>query len=251
MPLPVRPAAVPRRKEVEDGYHNHDTDDAQGGHVLVIVAEHVLDVNLAPLLRVVVADRHEPTRVGIRAAVERAGFAVVAECGDGATATAAAVPERAYIALIDADLPGSAQVVAAIASLPLAPKVLVLGTVPDEQAFFTALTGGAVGYLLKDVTPGRLADELRSVAEGNMVLAPALADRFVEPFRGHPRRRATSPAGLTDREWEVLELLARGLGAKEIALRLRVSGTTVRRHISSAVKRLAETAGLDRRSEEE
>lgn len=216
----------------------------------MIVAEHILDVNL-PSLRVVVADRHEATRVGIRAAVERAGFAVVAECGDGATLTAAAVRERAHIALIDADLSDAAETVAAIASLPLAPKVVVLGSAANELGLFAALERGAVGYLLKDVTPARLADELMSVAEGGIVLAPALANILVEPFRGHPRRRAAAPAGLTDREWDVLELLADGLGTKEIALRLRVSGTTVRRHVSSAVRRLSATAGLDRRSEEE
>jgi DNA-binding NarL/FixJ family response regulator len=206
------------------------------------------DVNLSSPLRVVVADRHEATRVGIRAAVERAGFAVVAECADGATATAAVVRARAHVALIDADLSGAAEAVGAIASLPLAPRVVVLGSAVDEQGFFVALQRGAVGYLLKDMTPARLADELRSVAEGGMVLAPALAALLVEPFRGHPRLRAAAPAGLTDREWEVLELLADGLGTKEIALRLRVSSTTVRRHISSAVKRIAETGPTERKS---
>jgi DNA-binding NarL/FixJ family response regulator len=148
--------------------------------------------------------------------------------------------------VIDADLPGAAEAVAAIASLPLAPKVVVLGSAPNAQALFTALQRGAVGYLLKDMTPPRLADELSSVAEGGMVLAPAVAALVVEPFRGHPRRRAAAPVGLTDREWQVLELLADGLATKEIALRLRVSSTAVRRHVSSAVKRLGALGPADR-----
>jgi DNA-binding NarL/FixJ family response regulator len=212
----------------------NSTAPAQGDHAMPSSS----DVNLPSPLRVVVADRHEATRSGIRAAVERAGFAVVAECGDGASATAAVVRHRAHVCLIDAELPGAGEAVAAIASLPLAPKVVVLGSAVDEHAFFVALEKGAAGYLLKDVDPGRLADELRSVAEGGTVLAPALAARLVEEFRRRSRRRGTAPAGLTDREWQVLELLADGLTTKEIALRLRVSATTVRRHISSAIKRI-------------
>jgi DNA-binding NarL/FixJ family response regulator len=195
-------------------------------------------VNIESPLRVVVVDRHQTTRSAIRSATERAGFAVVAECGDGASATAAVVRKRAEICLIDADLPGVGNAIAAISSLPLAPKVVVLGSSVDEQAFFGALELGAAGYLLKDVTPARLADDLRSVAEGGMALAPALAARLVEDFRGRTRPRATAPAGLTDREWEVLGLLAEDLTTKEIALRLRVSPTTVRRHISAAIKRI-------------
>jgi DNA-binding NarL/FixJ family response regulator len=196
------------------------------------------DVNLASPLRVVVADRHQATRSGIRLAVERAGFAVVAECCDGAAATAAVVRERAALCLIDADLSGANEAIAAIASLPLAPKVVVLASSVDEQAFFAALDTGASGYLLKDVEPGRLADELRGVADGGIALGPALAAHLVGEFRRRSRRRASAPAGLTDREWQVLQLLAEGRTTKEIALRLRVSSTTVRRHISSAVKRL-------------
>ena len=194
-------------------------------------------MNLASPLRVVLADRNRATRSGIRAAVERAGIAVVAECTDGASATAAAVRERAHVCLIDADLPGARDAVAAIVSLPLAPKVVVLGSALDEQAFFAALELGAAGSLLREVDSTRLGDELRSVAEGGVALAPELAARLVEDARRRGRRGRIAPAGLTDREWEVLGLLADGLTTKEIALRLRVSSTTVRRHISSAVER--------------
>jgi DNA-binding NarL/FixJ family response regulator len=191
-----------------------------------------LDVNLGSPLRVVVASRHQPTRSRIRAAVERAGFAVVAECGDGATATAAVVRERAHLCLIDSDLPGAGEVTAAIASLPLAPKVVVFGSTTDQEALFAALELGASGYLSADLEPARLAGELRNVAEGGIALAPAVALRIVEQVR------PVAAARLTDREWKALELVAAGLTTKEIGQRLRVSSTAVGRHISSAVRRI-------------
>lgn len=191
-----------------------------------------LNVNVPSLLRIVVATRQQAMRSGIRDAAERAGFAVVADCGDGATATAAVVRERAEVCLIDADLPGAPEAVAAVASLPLAPKVVVLGSTADEDALFAALDLGASGYLLGDVEPARLADELGSVAEGGIALAPAVVARLVES-------RPAAAARLTDREWKALELFAAGLTTKEIASRLRVSSTGARRHISSAVKRIA------------
>ena len=148
------------------------------------------EANVASPHRIVVVDRQEAMRNAIRAAAEGAGFAVVAECRDGASATAAVVRERAEICLIDADLPGAGEAIAAIGSLPLAPKVIVLASSVDEQAFFAALELGAAGYLLKDVTPARLADDLKSVAEGGMALAPALAARLVADFRRRTRSRA-------------------------------------------------------------
>jgi DNA-binding NarL/FixJ family response regulator len=195
-------------------------------------------VTLGFPLRLVVASCRDMMRRRVRSALERSGFAVVAECHDGATATADVVRHRADVCLVDADLPGAAETVAAVASLPLAPRVVVLGSGVDERAFFTALENGAAGYLLTDSDPGRLADELRSVAEGGLALAPALAAHFVEEFRRRSRRRGPAPAELTDREWQVLELLADGLTTKEIALRLRVSSPAVRRYVSSAVRRI-------------
>ncbi|HEV8248707.1 MAG TPA: response regulator transcription factor [Gaiellaceae bacterium] len=200
------------------------------------------DVNLAAPLRVLVADRDDAARREIAAALERPGFAVVATCGDAASATAAAVRERADICLVDVELPGGAlETIGALVSLPLAPKVVVLGGSDEESGFLSALEAGASGYLLRELESADLADGLMEIVAGSLVLAPAVAARLVDQLRSRDRRRAATPAGLTDREWEVLQLLADGLGTKEIALRLGVSATTVRRQISSAVERIAAT----------
>jgi DNA-binding NarL/FixJ family response regulator len=201
-------------------------------------------VNLASSLRVVVASCRDMTRSRVRTALERVELAVVAECSDGASATAAVVRHRADVCLVDALLPGAWDAVAAIASLPLAPRVVVLDSRVDEHAFFRVVETGAVGYLLEDVDPGRLGDELRSIAEGGVVVASAVARRLVEKHRRGAPRRVPAPADLTDREWQVLELLADGLTTKEIALRLRVSSTAIRRHLSSAVKRIGAMGAL-------
>jgi len=194
------------------------------------------DLDGARPLRIVVADRHTAARSGVRAALEGSGFVVVANCADAASAVAAVARERPDLCLIDADLPAAHDALRAIAALSLAPDVVVLGSCADERAFFCALDLGVAGYLLKDVTPGRLADDLKSVAAGGIALAPALAASLVDHYRRR-RPRPCGPAGLTDREWEVLTL-AEGLATKEIALRLRLSPTTVRRHVSSAVTRI-------------
>ena len=192
--------------------------------------------NPADPLRIVVADRHTAARSGVRAALEGSRFDVVADCGDAASTVAVVARERAHLCLIDADLAGAVDAVRAIVALPFAPKVVLLGMFGDEHTLFDALHLGAAGYLLKDIAPGRLVEDLESVAAGGTVLAPALAASLVDEFRR--RRRRLAPAGLSIREWEVLTLLAEGLGTKEIALRVRLSPTTVRRHISSAVKRI-------------
>jgi DNA-binding NarL/FixJ family response regulator len=193
-------------------------------------------VNLGSPLRVVIAAGHETICEGIRAAVERAGFAVPEACTDGAAATAMAVRERAHLCVIAADLPGAGEAVAAIVSLPLAPKVVVLGSTPDDEQLFAVLGRGAAGYLLDGMEPARLAEELVSVVHGGTALAPAVAARLVEAVCS--RRSFTPPAALTDREWEALRLVARGLTTMEIAARLHVSPTAVRRNVSSASRQI-------------
>jgi DNA-binding NarL/FixJ family response regulator len=205
-------------------------------------------MNLAHPLRVVVANRPETERGVVDAAFEQPGFAVVAECGDGASATAAVVRERAHICLIGTELAGASEAIAAIGSLPLAPKVVVLGATADEETLLSAVRLGAAGYVLSGGDHAKLADQLTDVAEGGVALAPEVAALLVEVFHDGSRRRSAPPACLTDREWEVLGLLAQGLATKEIARRLRISSTTVRRHVRAAIDRVATNVdGVDRR----
>jgi DNA-binding NarL/FixJ family response regulator len=197
------------------------------------------DVSLAQPLRVVIADLREAERGFVRGAVERPGLVVVAECADGASATAAVVCERAHICLIGAGLAGAEDAIAAIGSLPLAPKVVVLGSIADQNGFRAAFRAGAAGYVLREEGPARLADQLMDVAEGGVALARGLAALLVEGFPGRSHRPTSAPAGLTDRECEVLGLVAQSLATPEIARRLRISSTAVRRHMRAAMDRIA------------
>ena len=189
-------------------------------------------MNAAIPLRLIIADGGQGALGGIRAEIEREGFAVVADCADGASATAAVVRERAQVCVIDAHLSGVREAVAAIVSLPLAPKVVVIGGAADDEAFFAAFEAGASGYLADDLKPGCLAEELVGVADGGLAIAPAVAARLAEAAR------PLAPGRLTDRERKVLDLVAAGLTTAEIALRLRVSSAAVRRHLSSAVRQI-------------
>jgi DNA-binding NarL/FixJ family response regulator len=189
-------------------------------------------MNAAVPLRMIIADGGTGALGGIREEIERGGFAVVADCRDGASATAAVVRERVQLCLVDAALPGAREVVAAIVSLPLAPKVVVIGPAADDEALFAAFASGASGYVPGDLEPGSLAGELESVAGGGLALAPAVAARLAEAAR------PLAPQRLTDRERQVLDLVAAGLTTAEIALRLRVSSAAVRRHLSSAVRQI-------------
>ena len=189
-------------------------------------------MNAAVPLRMIIADGGHGALGGIRSEIEQGGFAVVTDCADGASATAAAVRERAHLCLIDAALPGARETVAAIVSLPLAPKVVVVGAAADDEALFAAFESGASGYVPGDLQPGSLAEELKCAADGGLALTPAVAARLAEAAR------PLAPGQLTDRERKVLQLVAAGLTTAEIALRLRISSAAVRRHIASAVRQI-------------
>jgi DNA-binding NarL/FixJ family response regulator len=194
-------------------------------------------MNAAIPLRMIIADGGTGALGGIRAEVERGWFAVVGDCADGASATAAVVRERAQLCLVDAGLPGAREAVAAIVSLPLAPKVVVVGRATDDEALFAAFESGASGYVPDDLEPGSLADELENVAGGGVALSPAVAARLAEAAL------PLAPGRLTDRERKVLDLVAAGLTTAEIASRLRVSSAAVRRHLSSAVRQIVASRG--------
>src|SRR6185436_1396061 len=121
--------------------------------------------------------------------------------------------------------------------------VVMLTVSRDDDDLFAALRLGAVGYLLKDVAAERLADALEAVLEGEAALPGTLVARLVEEFRSRGRRRLLTLPGrnsveLTDREWEVLQLLRRDRTTAEIAESLFVSETTVRTHVSAILRKL-------------
>jgi DNA-binding NarL/FixJ family response regulator len=165
---------------------------------------------------------------------------VCAEAADAATAIAVAVRERPDICLLAADLPGGAlAAVAAIARAVPETAIVVIGDRPDDYDLIAALDAGAVGYLPSEMKPERLSRTLRSIARGEAPLPRALVTRLIRELRARQHlRRSPAVRGLTNREVEVLDLLAHGLATSEIAKRLYVAPVTVRSHIASALRKL-------------
>jgi DNA-binding NarL/FixJ family response regulator len=193
---------------------------------------------------VILADDHPPTRTGVKAALERAGFEVLAEVADAAGAVDAAERERPDVCLLDIHMPGNG--ISAAAQITHAhPEIAVvmLTVSRDDNDLFDALRAGALGYLLKDTDPDRLPHALRGVLEGEAALPRALVARVIDEFRERGKRRRLPLAKqkgveLTSREWEVLELMRDDLSTAEIAERLFVSPVTVRSHIAAVLRKL-------------
>lgn len=191
--------------------------------------------------RVVIADDHAPTRAAIRQALEAGGFEVV---GDGSTAAAAvalAAELRPDVCLLDVNMPGSGvAAVAHIAERDPGVAIIMLTVSRNDDDVFAAIRAGARGYLLKGMDPQRLPDAVGAVLAGEGVLPGSLAARLFDEFRRTSDRRATPAAAatLSDREWEVLDLLRQGHSTTEIAERLFVAPVTVRTHVAAMLRKL-------------
>ena len=192
-------------------------------------------------VRIVLVDDHPVVRAGLRALVEgQDDLSVVGEAGDLTAAERVVSAEHPDVVLMDLNLgdgPGGAEITARLRALAEPPRVLVLTTYDTESDIIRALDAGAQGYLLKDAPPEELWSGIRAVARGETVLASSVAATLV--------RRSTSPGPVvTEREVEVLELLSRGLGNKEMARELFVSEATVKSHLSHVYTKL----GVDTRA---
>ena len=194
-------------------------------------------------VRALLALHDAPIRVGIRLALEDDGIEICAEPVDTRGALTAAVRERPDICLVDEDLPGGA-IIAVDAIFQRLPdvKVVVLTASDEPRALLSAIRAGASGFVRKDLDPIRLPATLHGVIAGEAALSRRLTYRLMESLRTRERGRAapTTPGGpsMTDRELEVLELMAEGLRTSEIGSALGISDVTVRRHTSSAVAKL-------------
>jgi DNA-binding NarL/FixJ family response regulator len=195
-------------------------------------------------IKVLIADDQALVRSGFRMILEsRDDLEVVGEASDGEQAIRLAGQTRPDVVLMDVRMPGvdGISATARLTKAVDAPKVIILTTYDLEEPLYAALRAGASGFLLKDVRPAELAEAIRVVAGGDALLAPTatrrLLDRFLITDVTPP-----APAGrldrLTEREREVLTLLARGASNAEIADRLTVTEATAKSHVSAILRKL-------------
>ncbi len=188
--------------------------------------------------RVLLADDHPMFREGLRAMLQgRATFDVVAVAGTGSEAVAAAEEAQPDVAVLDLRMPDGDGVAATAGIRRVSPatRVLVLTSFDGEREVAAALAAGAHGYLLKSAAPEEIADAVTAVASGASVLSDAV---LAEVARRSAAPRSRPFPELTDREFDVLEALTRGLGTEAIARRLGVSPKTVRNHLSNVLVKL-------------
>ncbi len=193
---------------------------------------------------VLLADDQALVRGGFRMILEaQEGLEVIAEAEDGRAAVERSRQLRPDVILMDVRMPGLDGIEATkiVVEEGLAGHVLVLTTFDEDRIVYDALRAGASGFLLKTVPPAQLVEAVRIVAAGEALLAPAVTRRLIEDFVRRPPPGGGVPerlAALTDREREVLALIARGLTNSEIAARLYVSGATVKTHVNRILSKL-------------
>jgi DNA-binding NarL/FixJ family response regulator len=193
--------------------------------------------------RVLLAEADEPTRMGLRMALARSGFDIVAETGDAGEAVEAALREQPELVIVAVDLPGDGIAAARAIGTRLAKvRIVVLTARQDGAELVAAVLAGASGYLRKDMSQSRLPRAVEGVLAGEAAVPRGFTEHILEALRGrHTRRGRVRPhvlASLTDRQWEVLDLLSEGLSTAEVARRLGISEVTARRHISSVLPKL-------------
>ena len=196
-------------------------------------------------VRVLIADDQHLVRTGFRMILEtEPGIEVIGEAATGREAVTIARELRPDVVLMDIRMPeidgieATRQILARNSEPPA--RVLMLTTFDLDEYVFDALRAGASGFLLKDVPADRLASAIRTIADGDALLAPAITRRLIERFVAAPPAVSRPPGldELTPRELEVLGLLAQGMSNAEIASELIIAETTVKTHLTRLLMKL-------------
>ncbi|HRW37092.1 MAG TPA: response regulator transcription factor [Aquihabitans sp.] len=192
------------------------------------------------MIRVLIADDHQVVRAGLEQLLATApDIELVAMAADGAEAVALVVEHQPDIVLMDLSMPGVDGVAATrrIVEGSTATQVVVLTSFSDRQRILDALDAGAAGYVLKHAAPDDLLDAIRAAHEGGAPLDPKAARVVLD----RQRSSAGTPAKMSDREVEVLRLVASGLANKNIARELGIAERTVKAHLTSIFQRIGVT----------
>ncbi len=167
---------------------------------------------------------------------------VVGEAGDGVAATELAAATVPDVILMDVRMPKRSGIEACLAIKEVAPTArIIMLTVSDEEAdLYDAVKNGASGYLLKDSSIDEVAQAIRVVADGQSLISPSMAIKLLDEFKQMSRadRQQVPTPRLTERELEVLKLVAQGLNNREIAKRLFISENTVKNHVRNILEKL-------------
>jgi two-component system, NarL family, response regulator LiaR len=198
--------------------------------------------NDTEIIRVLIVDDHQVVRQGLRTFLElHEDIIVVGEAGNGDNAVAMAARLTPDVILMDLVMPVMDGITATsrIKSNRPDTRVIALTSFTEDDKIFPAIQAGASSYLLKDVTPDELVDAIRAVHHGETRLHPDVMRRLVEQVAHQPAIRQTVPApSLTEREREVIQLVAQGKSNREIAGTLTISEKTAKAHISNILGKL-------------
>ena len=193
-------------------------------------------------IKVLLVDDHKIVRQGVRAYLHTlTDIQVVAETDSGASALTAVEQHQPDVVLMDLEMPGEIDGIAAtrrIRKLRPETQVIVVTSHHQDEYIFPAVRAGAISYLLKDIEPDELASAIRKAAQGEAVLDSRVASRIVRELQGLRRDEVNTFTELSEREFEVLRLIAAGKSNAEIAESLVIGESTVKTHISNILKKL-------------
>lgn len=191
-------------------------------------------------IRVLIVDDHAIVRNGLQALLDtEPDIEVVGEAENGQQAVALAKQHRPDVILMDLEMPvmNGIEAIGEITASDIDSRILVLTSFATDDKVFPAIKAGAVGYLLKNTAPDELTAAIRRVNRGESSLDPLVARKLLEELTG-PTAKPQLEDPLTEREEEVLRLVAKGYSNKQIAAELYISETTVRSHVSSILGKL-------------